>query len=404
MQAAAPTCAPKRTHLQLVEHGPAVRAFLTSEQRDALLASPAKLQLTPVPATQDVWEVRATRYVGVVLHGDLQVEIRPKLPIDRLVPLLAFANGLPKPQLDLAQLHQAPDLHEVLAQLYAQVLAKSLARGLPHDYIERDEDLPTLRGRLRFTDQLRVRPHTWSPLAVRHDEFSDDIPLNQTLKAALRTLQRLPHRDPATPRSLLRWQRVLGGVSDLAPGATRKSVTLSRLHAHLAPALELAQIILDGNSLEPESGSRSAPGFLLDLATLFERFVRASIRQSFQLRHQQLPPPERGTFHLDHANRIGLEPDLLWRTGPRVTLVGDVKYKRLEGEARQADLYQLLTYAIRAGTDRAILIHATPQSRVLHRVRTDALPLSLDVVGLNLSAPLEEVHRKLAQTIRAHLA
>ncbi len=387
--------------LRLREYGPAVEVTLTPTQRDLLLASPARLQLEPVRGSTSRWNVSATNLVGVLRAADLVVEIRPKLPVANLLYLLGFACRLPPLDLPEAPTSDSIDLQEALAWLYTQALSSALGRGLPKGYVAVDEDELSVRGRIRFTDQVNQRPGLWLPIAVRRDEFTEDMPVNRLLKAALRRLLHLPFRNPKTPLLLRHWLRVFASVADLPP--TRRgqyeAPPLNRLEGHLAPALDLALLILRGGSLSPEVGRESAPGLLLDLADLFERFVRESLRHEFGLSCANFPAAGAGRLHLDRARRIALRPDLLWIDGPNLRLVADVKYKRsADGKGHRSDLYQALAYAVRAGLDRAYLIHATPHEPVHHELDHDAeFARQIVTVGLDLSVPLPELRGSMTR-------
>ncbi|RIK35566.1 MAG: hypothetical protein DCC58_20325 [Chloroflexi bacterium] len=69
----------------------------------------------------------------------------------------------------------------------------------------------------------------------------------------------------------------------------------------------------------------------------------------------------RGTPACGWTKPVGtLKPDISWWEGGRCTFVGDVKYKRLYSQqvAPNADLYQLLAYAIAADVPGGLLIYA----------------------------------------------
>src|SRR5690554_5456816 len=75
-------------HLTLTENAPPIAYDLSAEQADALAA----LELAQVsrrPGTAS-WLVAAGSKVGAVKVGNLQVFVRPKVPVDRLFFLLGY--------------------------------------------------------------------------------------------------------------------------------------------------------------------------------------------------------------------------------------------------------------------------------------------------------------------------
>lgn len=376
--------------LHLLEQGPPIEADLTPGERDALLAADAGLELVPVQGSPDRWRIRATDRVGILRAGNLLVEVQPKVPIDRVLFLLGFAGGMPELRVPIAQAQEVHGLLDAMAWIYAEALQRALARGLPHDYVSTDEDGISLRGRIRFEDQIRSRPGIWLPIAIRFDDFTEDTELNRMLKAALRRLLVLPLRQRGAVLELRRWLRVFGEVSDLPAGCRLPpEPDLTRLQRHLNPALSIAFLILRGGSIEPRVGTTAVPSLMFDLAGLFERFVREALRIELGLDAERFPSAG-GGIHLDRARRVPIRPDLLWRENGRPMFVGDVKYKHAEdGRGRRDDLYQLLAYTVRLGLRSGTLIHASIQERRVHQI--DIAGIELEIVGLDLSLPPAEI-------------
>jgi 5-methylcytosine-specific restriction enzyme subunit McrC len=130
---------------------------------------------------------------------------------------------------------------------------------------------------------------------------------------------------------------------------------------------------------------------------VFERFVRGALRTA--LRVDTIRFPDRAPrIRLDKRGIIPLKPDLCLLDHKRVIWVGDVKYKRLPMAAYlNADLYQLLAYAVALGLSYGTLIYAADEgiSAAEHVVRNG--DKELRVIALDLSSPW----RKLLEQIDA---
>jgi 5-methylcytosine-specific restriction enzyme subunit McrC len=104
---------------------------------------------------------------------------------------------------------------------------------------------------------------------------------------------------------------------------------------------------------------------------------------------------------LDEAGAVPLKPDLCLLKDRRVLWVGDAKYKRLPfGAYRNADLYQLLAYAVALGLDGGTLIYAADEgvSRAEHVVvQADK---RLRVLALDLSAPPASILEQIGAIAR----
>jgi 5-methylcytosine-specific restriction enzyme subunit McrC len=80
---------------------------------------------------------------------------------------------------------------------------------------EEEDSLMTIRGRLRFDEQLRRHFGQAPPAEVRYDEYTEDIELNRNVKSALCRLVRLRIRRAHVRRSLVQLDFALERVSDI---------------------------------------------------------------------------------------------------------------------------------------------------------------------------------------------
>ena len=154
---------------------------------------------------------------------------------------------------------------------------------------------------------------------------------------------------------------VFVNVSDIDyRSAELPDLPVNPLNVHYQPALALARLILQATTFELAEGQVRAASFLIDMNTVFEDFVVIALREALGLTAGVFPQGAQGRrLHLDRAEDVPLAPDISWWDGTRCAFVGDVKYKQASGDdARSADLYQVLAYAVAAGLPRALLIYA----------------------------------------------
>ncbi|WP_035759815.1 McrC family protein [Granulicoccus phenolivorans] len=291
----------------------------------------------------DWWEVSAGTRIGVVSVDGLQVIIQPKLAIDRLVFLMGYARNPKFWREDRVRLDTQADLPEALAQAFERLAKRALDQGLLKGYLTIDETLPVLRGRIREADQLRHRWGRSLPLEVRYDEFTVDIPENRLLLAAVEQLLRMPWVGPRHRAGLQRLRLQLSEVTAPVRGAERPTWTASRLNARYAPALVLAELILDGHSFEQRTGDVTVSGYLFNMTTLFEDFVTVALREAMK------PYGGRSVLqyrtHLDETGAVAMRPDYVWLKQGVPKVVADAKYKAEKPSGfPQADMYQLLAY------------------------------------------------------------
>lgn len=349
--------------LSLTEYKETPGVRLSREQLDALQGmhpSPA-IEVRPTPGEQGVYDLTPGSMVGVVRLPDLTIEIAPKVSVQQVIFLISYALGqlrLLPTRVDVG----IADLVEAMVRVFHDRVHRATHRGLLHGYETREEALHVVRGRIRIDDQLRRRFGLAVPIEVSYDEFTPDIPANQLLKAAVRRLARLPLRSRESRRLLGAMRTVFVNVSDIdyRPADTLPDPPLNPLNAHYQPALSLARLILRSTTFELAEGRVRAASFLIDMNKVFEDFVVVALREALRLTAGVFPQgAQNRRLCLDQEERVRLEPDISWWENGRCTFVGDTKYKRASGnDARNADIYQVLAYAVAAGLPSALLIYA----------------------------------------------
>ena len=201
--------------------------------------------------------LKAGQVVGVLAIPRRTLEILPKIDgrdgdVRRaLIHMLAVARGLRVADGELAALHtQRHDLLEILIGLFADRLLAAVRRGLPRRYVEYEDDLRLLRGRLDVTRQVTHLAFRPDLLACRFDELSEDTPLNRVLKAAVTGLARIA-RSASNARRLADLAARFGAVGDPA-APLREPVRLDRTNTAFHDLYRLACLFLkeyDGRRL-----------------------------------------------------------------------------------------------------------------------------------------------------------
>ena len=396
--------------LSLKEHKKRPGVRLTRERLDALQAldpSPA-IEVRPTLGEPGAYDLTPGSTVGVVRLPDLTIEIAPKISVQQVIFLISYS---------LKQLRVLPtrvdvgvaDLVEAMVRLFHDRVRQATQRGLMQGYQTREEALHVVRGRIRIDDQLRRRFSLAVPIEVRYDEFSPDIEANRLLKAAVLRLALLPLRSPESRRRLGAMRAVFANVSDIDyRPAELPDPPVNPLNAHYQPALDLARLILRSTTFELAEGEVRAASFLIDMNRVFEDFVVVGLREALRLTAGAFPQGGKGRkLHLDSEEQVALAPDISWWENRRCTFVGDVKYKRTGAQgAPNADIYQVLAYAVAAELPHTLLIYAAGEHEE-HVYDISAAGKQVEVAVLDLSGEPEELLQRvatLAAKVREHRA
>jgi 5-methylcytosine-specific restriction enzyme subunit McrC len=127
----------------------------------------------------------------------------------------------------------------------------------------------------------------------------------------------------------------------------------------------------------------------------FEQFVRSALREALNVDPARFPDRAPRT-RLDEAGVVPLKPDLCLLEDQLVVWAGDAKYKRLPvGAYRNADLYQLLAYAVALDLPGGMLIYAADEGVSAAEHVVVHAGKRLRVVSLDLLAPRARVLQQI---------
>ena len=379
---------------------------LSVAERDGLNTIVPSLTVEPVAGAEGRYHLTPGSVVGAFESDGLSVSIRPKLTIARVLFLASYAMGAFRlREMERFDFAHERNLVEAMALALATAARRAFAGGLVHGYRTEEEAAHTVRGRIRIEDQIRHRFGTPVPVEVRYDEFTDDVTANRLVKAAVARLGRL-RLSSKRSRDGLHWiAATLENVSLVEfPANAVPEVTFDRLNEHYREVVALARLVLRHGSFEAPRGRVRAQGFLIDMNRVFQDFVTRALREELRLSaHVFRSEAAIGCISLDEEGRIRLRPDISWWEAGACMFVGDAKYKRMvDTRVPNADLYQLLAYAVALDLPGGMLIYAQGEAEpTTHLVRHAGKRLQVVAVDLSGSpAELLAGVRGLAEGVR----
>ena len=390
---------------------------LTSEDRAVVekLSASADDRLQIEELRQGL-RVRTRSWVGVVRLPTVEIRVVPKVTGDLigLVRLLEYASGLDALTRlgEDATLEASGDsLLELFVLLFVEATERVLRRGLLSGYVEREDDLPIVRGRILGDRQVLERFGQLDRIICRFDELEHDVIENQLLTAALRVAS-LRVTSVALQRRISRLRGVLEPICDtdqLDLAGARTAVTYNRLNAHYETAHQLGWLLFDALGIDDlfAPGETRSFSFLLNMNQLFERFVTRAIEQILPVARYRVTsqiPFKSVVWNVSsqrpHASII---PDVVVeRRGESDCRVAiDAKYKLYDERGfDQGDIYQTFLYAFAFGaTGRvptSLLLYpatADEPKRTRLRIRRLSGGVGADIVsiGLPVAALLNEL-------------
>ena len=383
----------------LAEYVTSPAVELTPHDASSLRRAVTTMSVVPSSDVPGRYDLTPGSEVGVVALDSCCIVIRPKVPIDRVLFLVSYALDSANWREKAALYNTAEDIVEGMAAVFAHELRRALRRGLLQGYRSTEDALTTVRGRIRFDEQLRRRFGVPLPLEVRFDEYTEDTELNRVLRAALWRLSRLPIRSRHVRSMLGFCSAVLADAVTLIeyPRDALPEFRWDRLNQHYRVAAELALMILRSTSVELAEGRAVGTGFVIDMNVVFEEFVRTALREALGLAPAIFPSGSKASVVLDERAKIRLEPDLSWWVGGSCVFVGDAKYKRISVKGiNHPDLYQLLAYTVALRLSAGLLVYAAGEAEWVEHTVVHA-GKRLEVTTVDLTGSPEQILADIAR-------
>ncbi|WP_270366722.1 McrC family protein [Microbacterium algeriense] len=335
----------------------------------------------------DIWRVTDVTRVGVVAIDDVRLIVRPKTPLRSLI-FMASYSGLQAEVDDASFSFEADqDLPAALASALLRAVGDATDRGLVKGYVSVEETGTVIRGRWDIARQLKVRPGIPVPVELTYDDYTEDVPENRILKAALRALVRLEQLPRRVVDNLGPLLGLFSEVSDLRATVPVTLPAESRLNAHYQPALRLARWVLEATSWAHAEGASSGSAFLLNVAKVYEDFVGRALQATLHPEGFDVDL-QVSDWRLDAEGKIRMRPDIVISRGGRVVTVADTKYKvwgESDGSPPNVDVYQALAYAVTAGVREVHLLYVSgdvePRRYEIAATGTTVVAHALDVSG-----------------------
>ncbi|REL27747.1 restriction endonuclease [Thalassotalea euphylliae] len=372
--------------------------------------------------------LQVKNYAGVVFTPDgTQIEVLPKIAKksdvslteearakrarDALLNMLKTLKGFRHIKTQSANLaKQKMPLLEVFIAQFLSSVNELIKRGLRSDYVQQEDNLAFLKGKLLVAKQLQHNFVNKHQFYVAYDEYVHNRPVNRLIHSALKKVA--GYSRSAANQKLL--QELLFAFADIPLSKNIKndfaSVRLDRGMNYYEAPLAWARLVLEGFSPLTMQGKSSGFSLLFPMEAVFESYVASVLAK--QLRPTlSLKTQASAQYLVKHKGkkRFQLRPDLLIEENGTNICVLDTKWKLVDagGEASmyglsQSDFYQMFAYGHKylKGEGELILIypsHDKFQKPISQSFNFDEqATLKLWVVPFDISA---DIHRDTSAAI-----
>ncbi|WP_103604440.1 McrC family protein [Campylobacter concisus] len=312
--------------------------------------------------------LQAQNYVGIIQtkSGD-SLEILPKIHDNDnsnneeavenskriLLRMLKTLKNHPFKNINIANLKSLNlPLLEIFISMFLDEVSKLIKIGIKSDYVELEDNLKFLKGKLKISEQIRKNIVHKERFYVCYQEFSIDRAENRLIKSALEFLYKRSKssKNQQLIREYLFIFDEISSSSDINADFSR--LKLNRQTKHYEQALLWSKIFLQNKSFSPYGGSEIAFALLFDMNRLFESYVGNFTKKKLPdaiLQHQ-------GKYLIEEPKRdFWLKPDIFLKD----KFIADTKWKIVKSrdDISQADLYQLYAYGKKYECGRLYLVY-----------------------------------------------
>ena len=245
------------------------------------------------------------------------------------------------------------NIHNLFAAILAKGIGRQLKQGLYREYIDKRDNLSTLRGKIDINGTINNNLTRRRLIACEFDELSENNLLNQIIKTTVMLLLRQKNVSQDHKSDLKKEMLFFSNVNYISPSEISWSrIRFERNNNTYRMLIGICQLILEGMLLTTEKGDYKLATFIKPemMSKLYERFILEYYNQEHKeldARASQIP------WGLDDGVDYMLpvmQTDITLTKGVK-TLIIDAKYYSNSLQQHfdrmtihSNNLYQIFTY------------------------------------------------------------
>lgn len=361
----------------------------------------------PTFASPDNYTLRSKGYIGhLPINNDFLIKISPKVPVSNIFGMLEYAYNLESFKIfeDQTGVASVDDIFEKLASILAKRVLTRVRKGLYRDYIEKEGALNYLRGRCLLLKSFRNSMRGAVRLECEYEENTADLDENRILAWTLYNIPRMQLNRDDVRREVKRAYRALAGAVSVSRIEPRDCISrfYNRLNDDYRPMHGLCRFFLEHCGPGIELGGRDFIPFLLYMPNLFQSFVANWMNVNLPA---GLRVVAQYSTNFDDTGRFSFDIDLvLIEVGTeRVLAVLDTKYKRPD-KPGNADISQVVTYALHMNTQNAFLVYPSHQTESVNVSIGSDYKVNVRSIVFDISHDIEAAGRQMIDELLGHIS
>lgn len=365
--------------------------------------------------------IETTSWVGVIKYKNTHFQILPKLIcnnedkeniLKNLIFMLSYIKKLDIKTSNEARLSTAKNpFIEILIREYAKSLFECLKRLTPKKYVREEDNLNYLKGKIKFTENIRYNSSNQTKFYCEYDEFSENNILNQLFLFVSTCLYNISN-DSYNKKTL---KFIMNYYADIKlvrfDRFKAEKIKLSRNQELFKKPFNLAKMFVEKTSVDLSKNKFENITLIWDMNKLFEEFIFEIMKKN---------ESEFGwTFTAQKGKRLLAGDDNkkrntyvdIYAENDKDKIILDTKYKIFTGtdDFSNADVFQVSTYCLLHNADKAVLIYPRWNKEVPNvpsfKLNTDEKDIkinfkTIDLCYTNLKQHLEEIRDDIKDILK----
>ena len=314
--------------------------------------------------------IETTSWEGVIKYKNTHFQILPKLIcnngdkeniLKNLIFMLSYTKKLDIKTSNEARLSTAKNpFIEILIREYAKSLFECLKRLTPKKYVREENNLNYLRGKIKFSENIRNNSSNRAKFYCEYDEFSENNILNQLFLFVSTCLYNISN-DSYNKKAL---KFIINYYSDIQLVRFDKfkaeKIKLYRNQELFKKPFNLAKMFIEKTSVDLSKNKFENITLIWDMNKLFEEFV-FEIMKKHEAEFGCKLTAQRGKKLLvgDTSKKRNTFVDILIEKNDGEKIILDTKYKKFASsdDFSNADVFQVSTYCLLHNAYHAILLY-----------------------------------------------
>lgn len=338
------------------------------------------LELMSISSKRGIGKIiSAKNYVGLITMKDgTEIEILPKLYTQgeesseietkkTFIEMLKFLKDFPYKSFTISNLHaEKNNILEIFIGMFIEETHKLVKKGLKLDYIQHQGNEYFYKGKLLFSQHIKLNFAHRERFYIEYDLFSVNRVENKLIKTTINFLKSITsiRQNKKDLHKLLTMFETIDYSTN--PSQDFSKITYERNMKEYETILKWCRIFLTNKSFTTFKGDGVAYSLLFPMEKVFESYVAGQLKKVLDKSLYRIKTQDQA-FHLfDDPKRFLLKPDIVVQRYDSSVIL-DTKWKLLSQDksnygVSQADMYQTYVYGKKYSCSLVFLLYPwTPE-------------------------------------------